>query len=359
MQRILDFIIGAGILQGTFLAFYLWFRKKETLSANRILALLTGAFSVNLLHSLLRTGFMPMLGWKPMGAIEPFQLLLGPLLFLFVRQRIYPVKIKAGDGIHFIPFLAILLFLIVRTVWIDRLQFPAAGMIFWGSLFLQITAYLVSSIIMVRKYNRTITDYFSEIEKKKMDWMHIFMTLLFVIYAGYFVLFFILFHRGEMGHFERLLSLLQSMAVFGLGTVSLFFETPQIEKEIEETGPYKKSPLSKEVLNNFKDKLSRLMDEQKPYLDPGLSLPRLAAEAGIPRNTLSQVINEGFSKNFYDFVNAYRVEEVARLMQSPKTSHYKILALAFDAGFNSKPAFNAVFRKITGQTPSSYKKNLK
>jgi AraC-like DNA-binding protein len=67
------------------------------------------------------------------------------------------------------------------------------------------------------------------------------------------------------------------------------------------------------------------------------------------------VINQNFNRNFYDFVNEYRVREVLRLMEDSSRVNDKMLTLAFDAGFNSKPTFNAVFKKITGRTPSDYR----
>ena len=100
------------------------------------------------------------------------------------------------------------------------------------------------------------------------------------------------------------------------------------------------------------------MDSQRPYLDPDLSLPSLAERLGLARNTLSYVINQRLGRNFYDFVNEYRVKEVKRLMEDPARRDHKLLAIAFDAGFNSKPAFNAVFRKMTGLTPSDYRRGL-
>ena len=72
------------------------------------------------------------------------------------------------------------------------------------------------------------------------------------------------------------------------------------------------------------------------------------------------MINQSFGRNFYDFVNGYRVREVLRLMEDGSRADDKMLTLAFDAGFNSKPTFNAVFKKITGRTPSDYRlKNRK
>ena len=67
---------------------------------------------------------------------------------------------------------------------------------------------------------------------------------------------------------------------------------------------------------------------------------------------------ESLGANFFDFINGYRVEEAKRLFKDPSKSAYTILAIAEDAGFNSKSAFNAVFKRVAGQTPSEFRQDL-
>jgi AraC-like DNA-binding protein len=75
----------------------------------------------------------------------------------------------------------------------------------------------------------------------------------------------------------------------------------------------------------------------------------------ISAHNLSEVINTQAGKNFYDFVNGYRVEAVMRRLRDPRYAHLTILALAEESGFNSKSTFNACFRRHTGLTPSQYR----
>ena len=90
------------------------------------------------------------------------------------------------------------------------------------------------------------------------------------------------------------------------------------------------------------------MESEELYLNPELRLSDLVGRLGVTRNQLSYVINKHLGKNFYDFVNEYRIRRVLRLMNEQTYDDKKIIAMAFDAGFNSKPAFNAVFKKYTG-----------
>jgi AraC-like DNA-binding protein len=82
----------------------------------------------------------------------------------------------------------------------------------------------------------------------------------------------------------------------------------------------------------------------------------VAEKLNVSTNNLSQIINEKLGKNFYDFVNEYRVETAKELLLNPKKQHLTLLAIAFDSGFNSKSSFNNVFKKQTSLTPSEFKK---
>ncbi|RSK29548.1 helix-turn-helix domain-containing protein [Hymenobacter metallilatus] len=94
------------------------------------------------------------------------------------------------------------------------------------------------------------------------------------------------------------------------------------------------------------------MHTARPYLEPELTLGELAAQLRTNTSWLSKVINTGCGQNFNDFINEYRVREAERRLRDPQFRHYTLLAVALEAGFNSKSTFNRVFKKLRGQTPS-------
>jgi AraC-like DNA-binding protein len=98
------------------------------------------------------------------------------------------------------------------------------------------------------------------------------------------------------------------------------------------------------------------MEDRALYKEPTLTVSDLAGALSVTPHNLSQVINTQFGKNFYDFVNTYRVEEAKRRLVNPKDTHLTILAIAEESGFNSKSSFNTFFRKHAGMTPSEYRK---
>ena len=100
------------------------------------------------------------------------------------------------------------------------------------------------------------------------------------------------------------------------------------------------------------------MEIEKLYRDETISLQSLSKKLSISPHQLSEIINKKLDKNFWDFINTYRIEEAKKLLRDPKRADQRILSIAFAVGFNTKTAFNNVFKKYTKMTPSQYKKNL-
>jgi len=125
------------------------------------------------------------------------------------------------------------------------------------------------------------------------------------------------------------------------------------------TRKYKKPLLDEELIGKYKDQLEALMSASKPYLDPNLTLRDLARMMDIPANHLSQLLSEGFDKNFSVYVNTYRLEAFKTKIADPAFQHLTILALAYESGFNSKTVFNSFFKKVMGVTPKAYLKSIR
>ncbi|WP_121329233.1 AraC family transcriptional regulator [Flavobacterium sp. 81] len=138
-------------------------------------------------------------------------------------------------------------------------------------------------------------------------------------------------------------------------------EKEEIETIIVETSlpeGKRKQLLTSEELEEQKIRLLQLMETEKPFLEFGLSLVKLAGSMKISTHILSYVINNGFGENFYQFINRYRIEEAKKLMIDSETDRLSLLGIGFSVGFNSKTVFNTTFKKVTGQTPSEYKKQI-
>jgi AraC-like DNA-binding protein len=111
-------------------------------------------------------------------------------------------------------------------------------------------------------------------------------------------------------------------------------------------------PFNPELTEKLKDLMSRV----KLYQDPDLHLDGLADTMGISSRSLSALINGHYEQNFYDYVNDYRVRDAQRQLEDPGLKSKTIQRVMEDAGFNSKSTFNSHFKKVTGKTPSEYRK---
>ena len=106
------------------------------------------------------------------------------------------------------------------------------------------------------------------------------------------------------------------------------------------------------------DRIIAQIRDEKPFKDPQLSPRSLSIMLGIKEKELSRLVNSCAEKNFYRFINEFRVAEFKELLQSPESRHFTLLGLAMDAGFSSKSTFYEVFRRSEGMTPKQYARSL-
>jgi steroid delta-isomerase-like uncharacterized protein len=115
---------------------------------------------------------------------------------------------------------------------------------------------------------------------------------------------------------------------------------------------YSKSGLSETEARHLRDHLLAVMREERPFLDPDLTLAQLAHHLGVSTNHLSQVINSQCQQSFWELLTQYRVEEAKRRLREAGPGD--VLQVAMDAGFRSKSAFYTAFKRHTRMTPREY-----
>ncbi len=119
---------------------------------------------------------------------------------------------------------------------------------------------------------------------------------------------------------------------------------------------YRHSTLTDDEISRISARLTEVLREKQLFRDGSLTLRATAAEIDVRPHHLSQVINQGMGRTFFDVVNEHRVEEAMRLLADPQRARDTILAIAFESGFNNKTSFNQAFRKFVGQPPSAYRR---
>lgn len=136
-------------------------------------------------------------------------------------------------------------------------------------------------------------------------------------------------------------------------TITDYYDLPERVNQDK----YAKSGLRREQLHEYMRRLDAIMESQRAYLKPNLTLPALAGEVGCSVNHLSQVINSGFEMSFFDYVNSYRVRHAKELLLQIDRQNGAILNIAFTVGFNSNSAFYAAFKKHVGMAPAMFRRS--
>ncbi|RXM50473.1 MULTISPECIES: helix-turn-helix domain-containing protein [unclassified Chryseobacterium] len=229
-------------------------------------------------------------------------------------------------------------------------------------ILVQALFYTLLSYITIRKHQRKIQQFSSNTEGINLNWLEYIILVILAVNIIY-VVYNLFYDPKSLNFFINAVFLL---VIYCVGYYSLKQKEiyPLEEKQREElisiqddsdSEEVKKKLISDEELLRIKLKLEKSMESQKPYLDSELNLIKLAEMLSVSTHHLSYVINTGFQKNFFQYVNEFRVEYAKQLLKD-SNSKLSILGIAYESGFNSKTSFNTTFKKVTGQTPSEFKK---
>jgi AraC-like DNA-binding protein len=242
----------------------------------------------------------------------------------------------------------------------------------------QMLLYYILARKALNSYQKSIQHLYSETSRISLTWVRWLLNGFLLLIITVFMLFFLVFKYPEnFGLFILINTAIITPYIYlvtikGIGQSTLWQaqsdkNKEKIENEIAEVEKLdarnkeerKDQPapkgLAEDKMSEILSGIRALMDKDKLYQEPELTLQALSDKLGIQSYQASQVINDGLKKNFYDLVNGYRVEEAKRLLLDQKTRNFTILSVGFEAGFNSKTTFNTVFKKFTGQTPTEFK----
>lgn len=303
-------------------------------------------------------------------------LLHGPFLFLYIRPLSISIsRFRKKEMLHFLPFIIFNLYLLLagftpsltEGISFVHSQHPEDSSVLFN-MFLLFTGlsgpiYFVLSLRMLKNAENNLQENYSFSKQIDPQWLRRLVVIFGIIWTvltcvgvihhilGYFSLFFC-----TDGLSLSLSAFIILTGYFGLQQKAIFTaNSTEVLSIKNERQKYSSTGIGKTDVEKLAKRLEQHMTVQTPYLDPELTLAGLASQLGIPSHHLSRAINEFFNTNFFDFINKYRIEEVKNRIINPQYSHLSILGIAFDCGFNSKSAFNRLFKKYTGITPSEYK----
>jgi AraC-like DNA-binding protein len=295
-----------------------------------------------------------------------FILLAGPTFYFYVKSLAFKDFILQKKHIlHTIPFFIFALILILnfhiypsglkrKLVLENNVMSNTFWLIANIVILSQILIYFIIDLKILKGYRSEIKQQFSSINKINLSWLSL------IIYC-----FIIAWFSSVLGLIGRNYFNIHDEFVFiNFLTFFIFFNIiyykgfarPEIFSGIEERLKYQSSKLSDTEGETYISRLLEYMDDNKPYLNPNLTLKELATQTSIPNRYLSQIINESMSMNFYDFISKYRIEEAKKIFN--QKSNKTVLEVLYEVGFNSKSSFNTTFKKFTGITPTQFKKEM-
>ena len=107
------------------------------------------------------------------------------------------------------------------------------------------------------------------------------------------------------------------------------------------------------------EQIQQLIDTERLYNNSDITIEKIALRMKANRTYLSHAINRCTGMNFAGYMNELRIREAVRIISADDTGELTIDAVAIDSGFSDRKNFHKVFKKITGISPSEFRKNLK
>ena len=359
-------------LHGLLLAFILFFNKRLKSKANKYLAMSILAASIVLSMDIV---YYFDIEYQLPTIVQYLPLYLRTavpvgifyfVLFLINPKHQFSSLEKLGFG-----FIAMEVFVELLYIPLNIFSSDDYAIEYWEEVLVGIEELigLIASFLFfwlamkkVIQYQKYLFNNYSTTNDKSLAWLRSFLWMNIVVT----ILWVISYVEGLLGLYKA------AEETFILGTIGLgfllffigyylilkynWFHVIPIQPEKQEDESQKNKLSTK--TDSYYQNLMKLMNDERLYTDVELTLQNLAERLGISSGYLSRIINEKENKNFFEFVNAFRIEEVKEKLVDKEYHHYSILGIALESGFKSKTTFNTVFKKFTGQTPSSYQKQF-
>ena len=369
-----------GVILGLILSFFFIKKSSSGIEANRYQGLLILSLSlVNLDQFLNLTGYIVHI-LAVTNYSEPLNFIIGPLLFLFVKKSLYPDN-KEKTWQHFILFFFYFFYMFFDFIQSNEYKYNSYVSSMhpdWPSLdvvekiagdplnikklvnpvtAMQVTLYVIFSLkLLATKTENKVVSLFRTNDEMIRSLRSMVMHFLIIILI--FIAVKISF-SGDLGDYMIgiYISFIILITTFRVMNDSTYFDRSTSFMDIY-PGKYTKSSLTESRKQEILSKISKEFENRKYYSENLASLSDLAKITGESPHHVSQVINEKLNLGFFDLLAKYRIDEAKRILQDKKTGNLTIEEISEMVGYNSKTAFNNSFKKLTGKTPSEFRRSI-
>jgi len=301
-----------------------------------------------------------------------------PLLLLYIRSLIYKdFRLTKKDLWYFLPFVLYTLHFTDNWLLLDHHLKMAALQgdgISSSTIADRIThivreclrfSFSVLCLIELHKYQRHIKHEVAELVSVDLNWLKVLVVGFLVIRVNAIFVALAIIFSYEIGIQidHETLGLTSNYAILLLITSLIFFSAGHstlfkgIDNELDSQLDSEKDKVADSFDPEEIKAIETYMEQNKPYLNHLLTLENLANQLTLSPRYLSTLINRHFEKNFFEFVNYYRIEESKHLLTSAANQKTTMLNIMDGAGFNSKATFNTFFKKLVGVTPTQFRKD--
>lgn len=277
-----------------------------------------------------------------------------PLFFLYVIKTLN-YKFKLIYSLFAIP-------LLLEVLGIDPSHFIQYG------ICLLLLFYILK---ILKNHHKRLGDFYSDIENKTLSWAK---NITYVYIFFYFFWITEEFAQGQFEniseYFEILSTILTLIIIFLIGydgftqpeifnnSITASNEKEVLKLEAEQGNDEKINQQNEKHSIKIFHQLTEKIKDEKMFLQKDITIKTLSQKLKINEKEFSKLIKTHTDKNFYHYINQFRIEEFKQLLKTKKANHLSLLGLSEEAGFSSKSAFYRVFKLSENITPKQYQDQL-
>ena len=360
-------LFGFCAMLGLVWSYFLFTHKRGNTLANKFLSILIAALAILAIRQKAAEGSYSIYIWLyyvSQGVI----FLIGPALYFHIKVLLPDGERLKKTWLHFLPaFISTILMSVLFAVRSAIPSFSNIALLKFlalGYVLIQLI-HLLTYVFMTRRYIRyhdaQMGKYTSALVKINKKWVKNLTIVSTAFCALIGIMYFLIISGGyyEMNNSADTLFLVL-LSIILMTIIVKSWRQPEVTSGIYKSADkYQTSKLSDLDVQSIKQKLVTLVEEDKPFLDPELSLKQLADKLQLPAHNLSQLINQEYNLNFSHFINESRIDYAVDLMKRGGHKKTTLEGIAYDSGFNSKSTFNRAFKRKLGCSPREFCDSMK
>lgn len=292
----------------------------------------------------------------------------GVCLYLYVVSITHEnFTLTRRHALHLLNLVVVTGLIVAGNLDSDHLRFRPANYssfsnqmtdFLWNYLKVLPVIYAFWAVWVIRQYKQQLKEFYSNLSLEGPYWL-LLLTLGFAINWLWSLVVHVLGQvidkriADGFGIFDNYITFLLVNALF---VYSIIYAHQLLQTKA--TGR-KKEPANTEPSADVIERIQQAMEQEQLYLRQNLNIEEFARHLGIQYREVSNILNNHFNTNFFEFVNRYRVDHAKMLLLDPQHADTTIMEIFLESGFNSKSSFNRFFKRYTGMSAADFRKQTR